>query len=88
MKSKIIIPLFLLLIILLNGCTGNYGLTIWRPMDILKFPLFYVFFAFVFAKLLENFGNKENKSFRHFFWRTIIFTPVYGLIVLILRFNK
>jgi len=57
MKSKnlSIFLLMLLTLTTLTGCTKIHSLVLWRPMDFIQFPIYYILLAFLFGKLLQVF---------------------------------
>lgn len=86
MKSTRILSLISILFItvILSGCAPIHTLVFWRPIDIIKFPMIYIFLAFLFAKILQ-FSDKENRPFKYHFIRNLLLTPVYGFVKILMK---
>ena len=76
----------LLTLTTLTGCTKIHSLVLWRPMDFIQFPIYYILLAFLFGKLLQVFDN-QKRTFNYFFHRNLFFTPVYGFVKILMKFK-
>ncbi len=84
MKNLRILLCTLFAIVIFTGCAPVHTLVFWRPIDIIKFPMIYIFLAFVFAKILQ-FSDKEDRPFKYHFIRNLLLTPVYGFVKILMK---